>query len=43
MRIDRWSHGQVALIGDACFCPPLLAGHGSALATTGGQTPSVPD
>jgi 2-polyprenyl-6-methoxyphenol hydroxylase-like FAD-dependent oxidoreductase len=32
IRMDRWSDGRVALLGDACFCPSLLAGQGSALA-----------
>lgn len=27
-----WSRGRVALLGDAAFCPSLLAGQGSALA-----------
>jgi 2-polyprenyl-6-methoxyphenol hydroxylase-like FAD-dependent oxidoreductase len=27
-----WSSGRIALIGDAAFCPSLLAGQGSALA-----------
>jgi 2-polyprenyl-6-methoxyphenol hydroxylase-like FAD-dependent oxidoreductase len=35
IRMDTWSRGRVALIGDACFCPSLLAGQGSALAMTG--------
>jgi 2-polyprenyl-6-methoxyphenol hydroxylase-like FAD-dependent oxidoreductase len=34
IRMQRWSQGRVALIGDACFCPSLLAGQGSALAMT---------
>ncbi|MGE5212566.1 MAG: FAD-binding domain [Nitrospirota bacterium] len=32
IRMDRWSRGRVGLIGDAAFCPSLLAGQGSALA-----------
>jgi len=32
IRMDVWSLGRVALIGDAAFCPSLLAGHGAALA-----------
>ena len=32
IRMDRWSQGRVGLIGDAAFCPSLLAGQGSALA-----------
>ena len=35
IRMDSWSRGRVALVGDACFCPWLLAGQGSALAMTG--------
>jgi len=35
IRMQHWSDGRVALIGDACFCPSLLAGQGSALAMTG--------
>lgn len=32
IHMDRWSNGRVVLVGDACFCPSLLAGQGSALA-----------
>jgi len=32
IRIDRWSRGRVALVGDAAFCVSLVAGQGSALA-----------
>ena len=32
IRMPTWSHGRVALIGDAAFCVSLLAGQGSALA-----------
>jgi 2-polyprenyl-6-methoxyphenol hydroxylase-like FAD-dependent oxidoreductase len=32
VRTDRWSSGRVALIGDAAFCPSLLAGEGASLA-----------
>lgn len=35
VRMDRWSQGRVALVGDACFCPSLLAGQGSAFAMAG--------
>ena len=35
IRMDSWSHGRVALVGDAAFCPSLLAGQGSALAMVG--------
>lgn len=31
----NWSHGRVALLGDAAFCPSLLAGQGSAFAMLG--------
>ncbi len=34
IRMEGWSRKRVALIGDACFCPSLLAGQGSALAMT---------
>lgn len=32
IRLDSWSQGRVALIGDAAFCVSLTAGQGSALA-----------
>jgi 2-polyprenyl-6-methoxyphenol hydroxylase-like FAD-dependent oxidoreductase len=32
VRMDRWTQGRVALVGDAAFCVSLLAGQGSALA-----------
>jgi 2-polyprenyl-6-methoxyphenol hydroxylase-like FAD-dependent oxidoreductase len=35
IRMDTWSQGRVALVGDAAFCPSLLAGQGSALAMIG--------
>lgn len=35
IRMDSWSRGRVALVGDACFCPSLLAGQGAALAMAG--------
>ncbi len=34
IRMDDWSRGRVVLVGDAAFCPSLLAGQGSALAMT---------
>ncbi len=34
IRMDRWSRGRVALVGDAAFCVSLMAGQGSALAMT---------
>ena len=32
IRMESWSQGRVALVGDAAFCVSLLAGQGSALA-----------
>ena len=32
IHMDSWTKGRVALVGDACFAPSLLAGQGSALA-----------
>jgi 2-polyprenyl-6-methoxyphenol hydroxylase-like FAD-dependent oxidoreductase len=32
IRMDTWSNGRIGLIGDAAFCPSLLAGQGAALA-----------
>lgn len=32
IRMDNWSQGRVALVGDAAFCVSLVAGQGSALA-----------
>ena len=32
IRMENWSEGRVALLGDAAFCVSLLAGQGSALA-----------
>jgi 2-polyprenyl-6-methoxyphenol hydroxylase-like FAD-dependent oxidoreductase len=32
IRMDHWSRGRVALVGDAAFCPSLLAGEGTSLA-----------
>jgi 2-polyprenyl-6-methoxyphenol hydroxylase-like FAD-dependent oxidoreductase len=32
IRMNAWSRNRVALIGDAAFCPSLLAGQGAALA-----------
>ena len=32
IRMQNWTQGRVALIGDAAFCVSLLAGQGSALA-----------
>jgi 2-polyprenyl-6-methoxyphenol hydroxylase-like FAD-dependent oxidoreductase len=35
VRIPTWSHGRVALVGDAAYCPSLLAGEGTGLAMAG--------
>jgi 2-polyprenyl-6-methoxyphenol hydroxylase-like FAD-dependent oxidoreductase len=32
VRMQNWSRGRIALVGDAAFCVSLLAGQGSALA-----------
>ena len=32
IQMDKWSQERVGLIGDAAFCPSLLAGQGAALA-----------
>jgi 2-polyprenyl-6-methoxyphenol hydroxylase-like FAD-dependent oxidoreductase len=32
IRMDRWSRGRIALVGDAAFCVSLMAGQGTALA-----------
>jgi 2-polyprenyl-6-methoxyphenol hydroxylase-like FAD-dependent oxidoreductase len=34
IKMDAWSRGRVALVGDAAFCVSLTAGQGSALAMT---------
>jgi 2-polyprenyl-6-methoxyphenol hydroxylase-like FAD-dependent oxidoreductase len=35
IRMESWTQGRVALVGDAAWCPSLLAGEGSALAMIG--------
>ena len=35
VRLPRWSRGRVVLLGDAAYCPSLLAGQGSAFAMAG--------
>ncbi len=35
IRMARWSHGRVVLLGDAGYCPALLTGQGSTLAMMG--------
>jgi 2-polyprenyl-6-methoxyphenol hydroxylase-like FAD-dependent oxidoreductase len=32
IKMERWSRGRIALVGDAAFCVSLMAGQGSALA-----------
>src|SRR6516225_8536424 len=34
IKMEAWSKGRVALLGDAAFCVSLMAGQGSALAMT---------
>src|SRR5262245_3545308 len=33
--MPRWSHGRVALVGDACYAVSLLAGQGASLGIAG--------
>ena len=35
IRMTSWSSGRVALVGDAAYCPSLLAGEGAAFAMAG--------
>ena len=35
VRMPVWSKGRAVLLGDAAYCPSLLAGQGAALAMTG--------
>ncbi len=35
VRLDRWSAGRVALVGDAAYCPTPLTGLGTSLALVG--------
>lgn len=35
MHLERWSTPRIALVGDAAYCPSLLAGEGTALAIFG--------
>ena len=35
IRMDHWTRGRIALVGDAASCVSLLAGQGSALAMVG--------
>ena len=34
IKIDKWSRGRIALVGNAAFCVSLMAGQGAALAMT---------
>ena len=34
IRLDRWSRGRTALVGDAAACVSLMAGEGTGLAMT---------
>ena len=34
-RMDRWSNGRVALVGDAAFCPSAMSGQGTSVALVG--------
>jgi 2-polyprenyl-6-methoxyphenol hydroxylase-like FAD-dependent oxidoreductase len=36
--MPKWTKGRVALLGDACACPSLLAGEGSSMAMTEAYT-----
>lgn len=35
VEVPEWSMGRIALVGDAAYCPSLLAGEGAALAMAG--------
>ncbi|WP_027927839.1 FAD-dependent oxidoreductase [Amycolatopsis benzoatilytica] len=35
IRLDRWTAGRVALVGDAGYCPSVLSGQGTSLALVG--------
>ncbi|MEU9554263.1 FAD-dependent monooxygenase [Streptomyces fumanus] len=35
IRMPRWSHGRVALVGDAAYAPSFLTGQGTSLALIG--------
>lgn len=35
VQMDRWTHGRVALAGDAAYCPSPMAGLGTSLALVG--------
>lgn len=35
VHMDRWSHGRVALVGDAAYCASVASGQGTSLALVG--------
>ncbi|ROO84526.1 2-polyprenyl-6-methoxyphenol hydroxylase-like FAD-dependent oxidoreductase [Actinocorallia herbida] len=35
VRMDRWTSGRVALLGDAAYCPSPMSGQGTSLALVG--------
>jgi len=37
VRMDRWTSGRVALVGDAGYCPSPFTGQGTSLALVGAQ------
>ena len=39
IRLDRWTKGRTALVGDAAACVSLMAGQGSILAMAEAYTP----
>ncbi|NUS62376.1 MAG: hypothetical protein HOQ46_01865 [Saccharothrix sp.] len=48
IRMDRWSDGRVALLGDAAFCASPMAGNGTSMALVGayvlaGELATAPD
>jgi 2-polyprenyl-6-methoxyphenol hydroxylase-like FAD-dependent oxidoreductase len=38
IRLSSWSSGRVVVLGDAAYCPSLLAGQGAGLAMAGAYT-----
>lgn len=36
IRMPKWSDGRIAFLGDAAYCPSLLAGEGAGFAMAGG-------
>jgi 2-polyprenyl-6-methoxyphenol hydroxylase-like FAD-dependent oxidoreductase len=35
VKLDRWSHGRIALLGDAAYCASPQSGHGTTMAFVG--------